>query len=821
MNGHTEVTVTRDGPADAEADHELAAPGGGRYVFGTALGVGGGGRVVTATDREIGRTVALKTMKPSTERTETAIRRFRDEARTTARLEHPNIIPVYDIGTLPDGAPFYTMPIVQRRSLRDVLRLPTPRDGWPLARLCTVFVQVCRAVAYAHARGVLHRDLKPENILLGDFGEVYVADWGVAKLVAERAEEAEQHGAPPPHAQDVLPHTMMGAALGTMGYMAPEQARGEWHAVDRRADLFALGVILYEILCGQHPFRSRPGSSRDEVLHAVEHEEPPPPREVAPACPLVLDQLCRALLAKRREDRPDSAEAVAAEVEAFLEGVKEKERRRGEAERLIERARAPLARYQELGEARRRLLEEAQARRGAMKPWEPLERKRDAWQCEDRAAEVEAARAEALAEAMELHHQALAHDADSAVAHAALADLYWSLARKAEAERREPTRIYYESMVRDHDDGRYAALLAADARVSIASDPPGAEVVAYRYAEIDRVLRPVDARPLGPTPIREARFAPGSYLFVLRHPGFRDVRYPVRCRRGDHHDGRVTLYTDAEIGADFVHVPGGRVAIGGDEEARGRPLERTEVDVGDFAMARFPVTFGEYLAFLNDLAATDPDACRRRLPVGKDGRMPVRQDDRGRWVLDYEDLVEGIGRRFCPPELGDRIAMMPLCWFDARGYAAWCSRTTDLAVRLPTEAEFEKAARGADERLYPWGNRFDATFAKMRDSRPGFSQPEAVGAFPLDESPYGVRDLGGGMAAWIADIHGELSAEAAAAEVEPPAGSPLEAAGERIHRGGSWQSSMEGCRGACRVRYFGSFRPSECGMRLARTITRA
>jgi len=198
--------------------------------------------------------------------------------------------------------------------------------------------------------------------------------------------------------------------------------------------------------------------------------------------------------------------------------------------------------------------------------------------------------------------------------------------------------------------------------------------------------------------------------------------------------------------------------------------------------------------------------------------MPVRPDDAGRWVLDHEDLVEGIGRQFAPASRGDEIPMMPLSWYDARGYAAWRS-WRDPAVRLPTEAEFEKAARGVDERIFPWGNAFDGSFCKMRESRPGFPQPEPAGAFACDESPYGVRDLGGGMACWIGDLHGELSSDRAATQVEPPPGSPLEEGGERFIRGGSWPASPNECRSASRVRYFGSFRPSECGMRLARSLT--
>ncbi len=221
-----------------------------RYTLGDELGRGGSGRVVAAADHETGRTVALKTLRYGVDAHPNELRRFLDEARLTAQLEHPGVVPVYDLGALHDGQPFYTMRVVSRRSLREVLSLPLPRREWPLARLCSAFVQVCHAVGYAHARGVLHRDLKPENILLGDHGEVYVADWGLAKRLS--APEIEAPATAPEALETNL--TLVGSMMGTLGYMPPEQARGQWDNVDHRADLFALGAILYEILTGRGAF---------------------------------------------------------------------------------------------------------------------------------------------------------------------------------------------------------------------------------------------------------------------------------------------------------------------------------------------------------------------------------------------------------------------------------------------------------------------------------------------------------------------------------------------------------------------------------------
>ena len=245
-----------------------------RYTIVEELGVGGGGRVVAAHDPEIGRTVALKSIRSGAAANPAELGRFIQEARITGQLEHPSIIPVYDLGVQANGQPYYTMRIVKRRSLREVLA--ESGDDWPLIRRISVFVQVCRGVAYAHARGVLHRDLKPENILLGDFGEVYVADWGIAKIVG--ATEADTL---PPQMDSGKVTTLVGAVVGTPGYMSPEQVRGE-QGVDHRADLFSLGVILYEILTGVQPFADE---TTVASLMATVFKEPQRPRALVPGCP--------------------------------------------------------------------------------------------------------------------------------------------------------------------------------------------------------------------------------------------------------------------------------------------------------------------------------------------------------------------------------------------------------------------------------------------------------------------------------------------------------------------------------------------------------
>lgn len=785
---------------------------GPRYEPVETLGRGGMGKVVAALDREIGRIVALKTMqKPDPDRP--MVRRFLQEARITAQLEHPNIVPVYDLGALGDGQPFYTMRVVKKQSLGDVLDRPALREQWPMVRLLGAFVQVCRALAYAHARGVLHGDIKPDNILLGDFGEVYLADWGLAKVHRDSVVRQQLKGSQPPPA--------FGSPTGgTPGYLAPEVALGAWSDVDQRSDLFALGVILYEILTGKHPF----GFAGDaHALVSAYEKGATPPRQIAPSCPLLLEDLCLQLMARSPGDRPKSADVVAERVEDFLEGAKEKERRREEALRLCDEAAEPVRRYQELEAEQRQLGGVAREVAKEIPSWESVEKKRAAWRLEDRVAEADREAALALAQAIELYTKALGYDSECRPAHKGLAELYWSRALSAEAERRPASQIYYEALVLEHDDGHFASLIRADARLSLSSNPSGAQVFAQRYTEQDRVLTPGAERFLGRTPFSDVRLDPGSYLIVLKAPGYRDVRYPLSLGRGSRHDGRVTLYRDEELGPGFVYVPGGAVTLGGDPDAID-PIPRQDVAVADFAIAEYPVTMREYCEFLDDLTREDLDLALRRAPHdmrGSEG-MVVRRGQNGRWEPLTEGIIEGEARKMFPPEEGHlwRLPVALVDWYDARAYCRWLSAKLGAPIRLPTEVEWEKAARGADGRFFPWGDRFDATFCKMRDSRPFMQQPEPVGTFTKDVSPYGVRDMAGGTREWVGDIFNEKTASALDAEPEPDPRTGRGESGFRMVRSGLWSGDASWARAASRGGLYALTRGTGLGFRCVKELPR-
>jgi hypothetical protein len=243
------------------ATTEYAPEGRDRYTLSRLHATGGIGRVWLARDASLGRDVALKELRPERAGQPALWARFLREAQVTGQLEHPGIVPVYEVGRRPDDqAPFYTMRFVRGRTLAEAARAYHERRGrgeagrMELRELLTAFVGVCQAVAYAHRRGVLHRDVKPQNVVLGDYGEVMLLDGGLAKVTGAADAEPDADRAPVALAgEGPRDETMAGQVLGTPAYMAPEQAEGRLDLLEARADVYGLGAVLYEVLAGPQP----------------------------------------------------------------------------------------------------------------------------------------------------------------------------------------------------------------------------------------------------------------------------------------------------------------------------------------------------------------------------------------------------------------------------------------------------------------------------------------------------------------------------------------------------------------------------------------
>lgn len=307
-DGGATVAVT----AGVSADVESAYDNHGEVARG------GMGAIMRVSDRVLLRTAAMKVLEPSdgiTDDTKRAI--FLEEAQITSQLDHPNICPIYDYGKDSAGTDYITMKLVKGQTLADLIHAPgyDPSDLRCLREALDVFLKVCDALAFAHSKGVLHRDLKPENIMVGDYGQVYLMDWGVAKVMS-----LEAHGSVRVSRTGMSATDQPGAIVGTLMYMAPEQARGESGTLDVRSDVFGLGAILYEILTQIPPYYAQ--SLGDLVLMAQGAAWRPPQEVCGDDLPLpaALCVVCERALQARREDRYQDALSLKAAVEEFLVG---------------------------------------------------------------------------------------------------------------------------------------------------------------------------------------------------------------------------------------------------------------------------------------------------------------------------------------------------------------------------------------------------------------------------------------------------------------------------------------------------------------------
>jgi serine/threonine protein kinase len=299
-----------------------------RYQPRLKIGEGGMGVVRAAVDRRIGREIAMKTARGKRGSKGDGMSRFLREARVQGQLEHPAIVPVYDLARDPSGNPYFTMKRVRGLTLEHILgrlRLKDPaiERQYSRRKLLTAFGSVCLAVHFAHTRGVLHRDLKPANIMLGDYGEVYVLDWGLAKIRQAAPQESAQ-SVEVPYDDDV--QTIVGEMMGTPGYMAPEQAHGAPN-LDARIDVYSLGALLFEIVTHE-PLHTR--ESVDKALRSTVRGAEMrfavrfPDREL----PIELEEVCMRAVSIDPNKRYQSARDLSDAIWAFLDGDRDTERKK-------------------------------------------------------------------------------------------------------------------------------------------------------------------------------------------------------------------------------------------------------------------------------------------------------------------------------------------------------------------------------------------------------------------------------------------------------------------------------------------------------------
>lgn len=503
-----------------------------RYVYLGELGRGGMARVLEVLDDAFNRRVAMKVV-PADGTPPGHVQQFLHEAQVTAQLEHPGVIPVYDLGTWEhEGRSYlyYTMKPVRGRPLSDIVgdlhgaaRIRAEGDRRGLIKLLRVVVAVCAVVDSAHAHGVLHRDLKPDNVMVGEAGEVYVVDWGIAAVRRDLQQEIHTL------VTDSGRETRAEGVVGTPRFMAPEVLLGD--AATEASDTWALGAILYAVLTGRAPYQ---GTGAAEILVHARAADPAPPSRVARGIPVPheIDEICRHALTRDPTRRIATARTLHDRLVVWLDGLTDSERADVD---VVPRVHAGIRHASEYLLARL-------ATDGA----------------ED-AATRERAHAAAigsfLAAERELH-AALALDPTHADARAALADLFVDRLTRAEAMGAAGADdvAYWSARIAACDDGRHRRRLRGEGTLRITTEPPNARVRLTPAS--DGTGSAAEVAWEGNAPVLALAFPPGVWLASIEAPGRARARASIRVDRNRDAALHVDLPDAEDTPPGFVLVQG-------------------------------------------------------------------------------------------------------------------------------------------------------------------------------------------------------------------------------------------------------------------------
>lgn len=751
--------------ADAEATLESLHQHD-RYELVRHIGSGSSSEVFRVRDLHLERFLAMKVLRPGVAEDPAIRGRFLSEARTMARLQHPGILPVYDMGDLADGRPFFTMQEVTGDNLGQLLhrraQIQDLAERWPLSRLLTVFRQACAIVSFAHGRRVLHLDIKPENLLIGDEDAVYVVDWGLTSTVGERRRDL----------------------LGTPAFLAPEQLDPSGQRLDPRVDVYALGAVLYQLFAGRPPYTGSPRS----VLRAVQQGPPESLQAVAPSVPAPLLHIVERAMARLPGDRFPSARQLGRAVDAWLDGTQTRQR----VHRLVELAESRVEDARLLQGQARQLRSRLVRLQAMTATWSPESTKHRLWDLEDRADLLEREGKFKLLERRQLLHAAATQAPDMPEPHVALAECFREDHDAAEARGDEASRRMAEERLREHlaalpEDhpirSEFTTWLEGMGALTLTTTEPEAELFLERFANFRRRLRVVSVRSLGMGAVADVALPTGSYRLRISAPGCAEVLLPLRIARGGrwhnvHADGAddVPLFLPPAnaLGSGDRYVPAGMTSLTSGVGTK------TPVWVDGFVLQANPVTNADFLAFLDDLLD------RGELDEAK--RWAPRMSNRG--GLGPLTWARGPDGHYALPPANPRQAwradapVVGVTWHAARAYARWLAERTGQAWRLPHEVEWEKAARGTDARHFPWGAGADPARACIWSSRQTSDGPASVADFTADESPYGCRHMAGNVHEWCGNVYQPRVPIEGGRLVWPDVGDVE----TRAARGASWRS---------------------------------
>ena len=703
-----------------------------RYKLGSELARGGVGKVLRARDRQLNRHQVIKLLNLGTKASQKVILNFIREAQITAQLEHPNIVPVHDLGIRENGEVYFTMKRIRGQTLKEILRAIRLGDlekakKYNRIKLLEILKAVCQALAFAHSRGVLHRDLKPSNVMVGDYGEVVVLDWGIAKVF-------EGNEVISPIKASLGEGIQRSSVVGTPSYMSPEQANGKTHRVKVTSDVYSLGAILYEILTYRPPFR---GKDTKKILEQVIYEEPISPREFRPTLhiPMVLDDITMKCLHKKTSERYQTVDELLEALNDYLLRLDELDRKFRLAQKQYQKISPLIEKFRFAINERRKAEEAVMEKEWTTSTLAGIDERRQLWQLQEEIHLKQIAVREIFREAERALREVIALYRSHKEARQDLAYLYSVQLEEAENNKDEVEITHYRHMLREYDqEDRYQNLLNEAGSVQIRTSPQRMSVTASKGIEVDRSVRFMREIQWGVSPLNIKDVQAGPWRIKLSKPGYADALYPLLIKRSEVVEVNGKLYPKEVIGEDFRFIPEGVFIMGGDPTCISARRKHS-VMVKDFAISTYPVTCAEYLAFLNDIVSLDSRAAHQMVP--RDYITGVQF-----WYKNESGLFQ-IPKPTRTISWSAKWPIFGISFNDAVKYCEWKSKQTKQVLRLPTEMEWEKSARGLDGRLYPWGDDFDPSFCMIAEGRKKALYPCDIGSHPKDISPYGICDMAG------------------------------------------------------------------------------
>ncbi len=737
-----------------------------KYQELSSIGIGGLGTVFSAREPGLNRHVALKILRPEYRHIEEHVESFIREARTTAQIDHPNIVPVHRIGVFDDAGIFFTMKKVEGETLRSVIKTVRKGDDpafvrrYTLRRRLEIFVSICQAIAFAHSRGVIHCDLKPGNVMIGDYGEVMIMDWGLAVFKSDRDAGNAGH----------VPYAP-GEVRGTPAFMAPEQAAGRNDLIDERTDIYCLGAILYSLLT-LFPAPFDPAMPTDKLLAEViaGRVVRPSRRAGVGRIPAELEAVTMKAMSVNPDDRYQRVQELLDDVRNYLDlfpvsafcrwwpyRMYKMCRRRPlvpiisiaivltlggvwfaryarESVRtgsLISIAEFNSAKSTELFNSARASFRQLSFGGGdKVSASERRKRSRNYIQGTMDFFSYCNVALDSLA-SINPEFNSKRYYTDRMLVNLLKREFIFCLETENHAVFRNILRqfklrcgtLFAELPAKDRKLARQIAMFEKSVATLHLDMPPGTKAFICGNS-------PDAGAAAAPVPVfGTMEIDSGSYLLKIVPENGKEVFYPMLFRPA----GEYTLPVESlpEIPEGMVFVPGGEFSHG--EPITGSLFEKWHLP--PFFIGRFEVTFGEYLKFWKSIS--DPvmkNACRGAV-MGSDRQSHFLWDDDGKLAAPFREDMPVVGIQSSAAE----------------AYCRYLTLTTGLHFRLPAALEWEKSGRGVDGRTFVWGNKWDNTAALICDNPAAAAYRQAApgGSFPRDRSCYGVYDLAGNVREFV------------------------------------------------------------------------